>query len=779
MLIKIVRKLGVIGLLVMLFVACNSTKYVPEGEFLLDRVHIKSDNKDLKEEDMNEYLRQTPNNAVLEVLGIRGLRMTLGIYNLRGKDTTNAFNKMIMRVGEPPVIYSPTLTAVSVQQLEKYIQNKGYLLGKVESKVTTRGKKAKVEYVINSNKPYKLHSYKIDLPSDSIIGIVTDSTRTLVQPGSLFDTDVLNQERERIASRLRRRGYYNFNKDLLTFSVDSSLNSKQVDVNLQLRDYVKNSPDSITKKAFKRYKINKVIYNLSPSSISLLDSTKTLSIDTTQFRMYYLISTTDHPLRMDALILNTYIEPNSVYSDRAVEKTYEALNSIGSIKYVNISFKEDNDSMLNCYINVVPSKYIQTTYEAGVTYSGGNSNVNTTAIGGTASVGLIHRNAFKGSESLSVNLKAAVEKMDIWAQEYGGNIGLKFPRFIFPIGSYDAKRKLHASTELTYGYKYQLRPKQFETTLMNGGIQYSWNERYFRHTYQLLNLNYVFYPQIDSKFDSAYLKQTIDPNTKLTTPSKFNPASFENHFIMSMGYMGSYSNYSASRPLQNYTTARYSIESAGSSLYGLSTLLGFPRDSLGVYRLLGVRYSEYLRGEFYITYHNVIDKNNKLVYHFGTGLVVPFANAELVPYEKRFYSGGANSIRGWSEGTLGPGTYRRFSGRMRDFNQVGDVKLEMNMEYRGKIYRWLEGAAFIDAGNVWTIKDYESQAGGAFHPNSFISEIGIAYGLGLRLDFSFFVFRTDVGIKLRDPAQEPNSRWRLSPTFNQDVALQVAIGYPF
>jgi Omp85 superfamily domain len=775
MLRKIVSKLGVISLLVMLIMACNSTKYVPEGEYLLDKVHIQSDNKDLKEEDMNEYLRQTPNNAIV---GIRALRMALGIYNLRGKDTTTSFNKMLMRVGEPPVIYNSALTAVSAQQLEKHIQNKGYLLGKVESKVTTHGKKARVEYIIKSNKPYKLHSYRIDLPSDSIIGIATDSARTLVQPGSLFDTDVLNDERERIATRLRRRGFYNFNKDLLTFSVDSSLNSNQVDVNLQLRDYVKNSPDSIVKKAFKSYRINKVIYNLSPLSSSLLDSTKTLNVDTTQFRNYYLISTSDHPLKMDALVLNTYIEPNTIYSDRMVEKTYEGLNSIGSIKYVNISFKEQNDSMLNCYINVVPSKYIQTTYEAGGTYSATTTNY-TSAFGGTANVGLIHRNAFKGSETLSVNFKAAAEKMDIWSQEYGGNAALKFPKFMFPIGSYDAKRKLHASTEFSFGYKYQFRPTQFEMTIMNGGIQYSWKERFYRHTFQLLNLNYIYYPQIDPKFDSAYLKPTTDPNTKLLTPSKFNPSSFENHLIMSMGYMGSYSNSNSSRPLQNFITTRYSIESAGSSLYGLSTLLGFPRDSLGVYRLLGVRYSQYVRGEFNITYHNVINKNNKVVYHFGTGVVAPFANAEIVPFEKRFYSGGANSIRGWAEGTLGPGTYKRFDGKMRDFNQVGDIKLEMNMEYRAKIWRWFEGAAFIDAGNVWTIKDYKSQAGGAFHLNSFISEIAIAYGLGLRADFSFFIFRADLGVKLRDPALEPEARWRLSPSFKQDVAIQIAFGYPF
>lgn len=773
MLIRKQGKWWVLLVVGMLFVACNSAKYVPEGEYLLDQVRIKSDNKELKNEEMDEYFRQTPNNAIF---GIKSLRMALGIYNLRGKDTTTSFNKMLMRMGEPPVIYSPTLTALSVQQLEKYVHSKGYLLGKVDYKLSIKGKNAKVEYLVKSNKPYTINSYRIDLPTDSLSNASLDTTRSLVQPGALFDTDVLNAERERLSNRFRRRGYYNFNKDFLTFTVDSSSHNQKVDVCLQLKDYIKNSPDTLTKKAFNSYRINKVIYYLSSPATNSQDSV--MRNDTIRMKDYFLISPITHPLSLDALVQNTFIDPKARFTDRNVDKTYEALNSIGSIKYVSITFKEHNDSLLNCYINVVLGKFVQTSSEVGATYSA-TTATNPRAIGGAASLSFIHRNAFKGSESLSLNLKASAEKMDIWAQEYGGQVALRIPKFVFPIGSYEAKRKLHASTEFNYGLKYQFRPTQFETTIMNGGVQYSWVERYYRHTFQLINLNYIIYPQIDTTFEKVYLKPFYNVETKQIEPSRFNPTNFENVFIMSMGYFGSYTNAVTSRPLQSFTNTRYSVDFAGNSLYGLSTLLGFPQDSMGVYRLLGVRYSQYIKADLNLTHHSIIDKNNRIVSHVGLGVVSPFANADIVPFQKRFYSGGANSIRGWAEGTLGPGTYKRFNGKNRDFNQVGDLKFELNVEYRAKISGVFEGAAFIDAGNVWTIKDYDTQAGGTFHINSFISEIAIAYGLGVRCDFSFFILRTDVGVKLRDPVLPPENRWRFSPTYHQDVAFQIAIGYPF
>ena len=207
-------------------------------------------------------------------------------------------------------------------------------------------------------------------------------------------------------------------------------------------------------------------------------------------------------------------------------------------------------------------------------------------------------------------------------------------------------------------------------------------------------------------------------------------------------------------------------------------LLGSVPDSTGAYQLFKIRYAQYVKGEFNLTHHQIFDKENRFVYHFDIGLGVPYGNGDVIPFEKRFYSGGANSVRGWNESTLGPGVYKRITSLPRDFNQVGDIKLDMNMEYRAKMFWLMEGALFLDAGNVWTIKDYSTQQGGTFRFNTFGNQIAIAFGLGIRLDFSFFIARVDLGLKLFNPALVQSERWRTAPGW-EDFALHFAIGYPF
>jgi outer membrane protein assembly factor BamA len=237
---------------------------------------------------------------------------------------------------------------------------------------------------------------------------------------------------------------------------------------------------------------------------------------------------------------------------------------------------------------------------------------------------------------------------------------------------------------------------------------------------------------------------------------------------------------SSSRPLQNYRTSRYGIEIAGNTLYALSKAFSAKADPIdNSYKFLNVRFAQYAKAEYNITHHQIFDKSNRLVYHIGAGVGVPYGNAAIIPYEKRFYSGGANSVRGWSESTLGPGVYQRINNKRRDYNQVGDVKLDMNFEYRTKMFWVLEGAVFVDAGNIWTIKDYETQKGGTFHFNSFAQQIALAYGVGLRFDFSFFIARVDLGVKLFDPAVSSGSQWQTKPTWANDCAVHLAIGYPF
>ena len=754
------RFFGFLILVVLLLAACNTTKFVPEGDFLLDRVHLKTDTKEIPRKELEQYLRQTPNAGVFSVF-----RMQLGLYNWAGKDSSKWINKTLKRMGDPPVIYNSSLTSISVKQLQLFLENKGYIHAKVESNVTYKDKKAVVNYNLMFNKPYALRNYSIHLNNPILDRIASDTARSLVRPNMLFDTDVLNAERDRIASRFRQLGYYNFSKDFLNYSADSTLNLHKVDVSLELRDYLKHEKDSVEKVIFKQFKIRKVIYYTSTDANAANDASYKGTLDTVEFRNYILVTPKQRIIKLDALVQNTYINPQSLYNDNAVEKTYQALNSLGPIKYVNISFKETTDSLLDCYIIIIPGKTISLSTEAEGTYTDGYWGV-------AGNVNFMHRNIFKGAETFSMLVRGAYEwQKTIWAEELGVQIGMKFPKFMLPIGSYEFKRNIHANTEFTGAYSSQFRPGEFSTRSIGAGVRYSWVRRQFRHNFELFDLSYMHFDTIYQAFRDRYLN---------ISPPLFNPYNYKDHFILRMGYSGSYTSFNGNRPMQNYSTMRYSIETAGNSMYALNHLFGsLPNANDSSYRFLGIRYAQYVKGEYNITHHQIFDKYNRFVYHLGVGVGVPYGNADAIPYEKRFFSGGANSIRGWSESTLGPGVYQRIPDKRRDYNQVGDIKLDMSMEYRAKLFWLLEGAAFLDAGNIWTIKDYETQKGGTFKYDTFLKQIAMAYGLGIRFDFSFFIARIDVGMKLFNPVLSRREQWRINPTWKDDGAVHVAIGYPF
>lgn len=756
-------------ILVLLFIAflgaCSTTKYVKDGEYLLDDVSVKSDIKDISKTELREYLRQTPNPTVLGLF-----RMQLGIYNLAPKDSVHRFNrwlsKTLKNIGEPPVIFDDMLAKMSAHQLQLLYQNRGFINAKVDTNLVFKEKKVKVQYLIHSNKPYKVRNYKTLANHPFFDSIASDTAKSYIKKGINFDTDVLNKERERIASQMRNSGYYNFIKDFIVYSADSALNRNQVDVKMDIRSNLKNNSAPINWLVFRQYYVGKVYFVLNKTEIT--DSANIASqSDTVSFRNYYLIDSNKKFVSLDALIHNSFIEPNTLYNDLAVERTYSALNSLAPVKYVNISFKEsDVPDVLDSYIYIVPGKQIGVSAEIEGTLTKGY-------LGGAMQIGTVNKNVFKGAETLNIQGRVALEKQNLeWAKEIGGQVRLMFPKFMFPIGSYDFKRNVHANTEYTTNISYQNRPNEFTTTNLTGGMNYSWATaaNKFHHQFELFNLSYVYFPKIDNTFRTTYINAGI-----------YNKYNYEDHFIMRMGYSGTFSNYNSNRPLRNYSTQTLNVETAGNFLSLANKILGTKVEADGSYKLFNVRYSQYVRGEYNTSINQIFDKSNRIVYHAGVGAGLPFGNANLIPYERRFYSGGANSLRGWRETELGPGIYKRNPNvRSIDYNQVGDLKLDLNVEYRSKLFWYLEGALFLDAGNIWTIHDYSTeQPGGQFKLNSFTEQIAMSYGAGMRFDFSFFIFRFDMGVRLFDPVNNGSERWRLKPEWGKDFAFHIAIGYPF
>ncbi len=731
----------------MVLASCSTTKTVPDGKYLLNKTKIKvEDTKEVAVDELDNYLRQTENT---EVFGF--WKLQLNIYNWAGQDTSKWINRTLHKIGEAPEIFSPSLTTASMTNLQQAMANKGYLNAVVDTTVQIKKeKKLNLTYHVTAKEPYRVRNYVVNLPNQDLQQIATDRSSKVLR-GMLFDANVLEEERTRITNRMRANGYYFFEKEYLQYIADSAWLSHEVDVRMQLQDYIVSSEEAVQKRLFTQFTIKKVIFHTEyDKSVFTQEDIDTISIDN------YLFSYAGTPiLRERTLIKTSEIVPGELYSERKVEQTYAALNALGPVKYVNISFQQVSDTELVCVIVMSKDKIHSVTAEVEGTYSAGDWGI-------AAGVGYTNRNIFRGGEELSLNGRASYE----WREN--GSRGIE--------GKAEASLRFPNSLKLNVSYNYQERPDEFTRTIANAGIQYtlSSNRNRLKHYFTPIDISYVYLPSIAPAFRDEFL-----------TNDNILKYSYEDHFIVGWSYAGSFTTRRAAQPMRDYLTLQYAVETAGNALYGVSKLFDLPQAEDGAYEIFNIRYAQYAKADAQLSYHQKLGKSHSLVWHAGLGVAVPFGNAKVIPFEKRYYSGGANSVRGWTIRSLGPGGYQGTGTRIDYNNQAGDVKLDLNLEYRAKIIGILELAAFTDAGNIWTLWDYESQPHGQI-TKDFYKQIAWSYGVGIRLDLSFFVFRVDLGVKLYDPSYlysaTPEKVWRTAPNglrWRDDMTLHFAIGYPF
>lgn len=767
-------------LIVCVLSSCSTTKFVPEGHYLLDKVHIKTDNSEFKSLDLQQYVRQRPNYKMFAIN-----KTQLQVYSLSGRDSTKWLNKLIRRIGEPPVILDTTLIDKTETEFAKLFVNKGYIHADVRSEVKKKGKKAEVTYSIKTNEPYRIRNFTENVPDTALHNAMQvrqsasgrryispgTSNAPLVKSGSLFDRFVLDQERQRLERLLRNRGYYAFSKDYIRYNADTTLASNAVDLEMVLHPYRKYfSEDEYEESAHKRYYIDKIyIYvdydPLKYSGVSSYVASDSIVID--DYTIYY--GNKGRTIRPKVLIDNCFFTPKHLYAAKREELTYYAYSSLDALENINILFQEkmvNDTAYLDCFILSMRSKKQNFLFSVEGTNSEGN-------LGFASSAGYQHRNFFRGSETFGIKLTGAYESIsenfkDNYV-EIGAEASLNFPKFIMPFLSGDLKRRLRASTELTLSYNFLTRP-EFNRILMSGGLKYIWQDRVrrlSRHQFSLLDINYVYLPRINDDFLNK-----LPPNAALF--------SYTNQFIVGMGYSYSYSTYNPSLKHRDMHSFKLSLESAGNLLYGASSVLNAQKSANGSYELFDIHYAQFIKGDFDYSKTMFIDKKNSLAWHIGIGMAYPYANSTILPFEKRYYSGGANGVRGWAVRTLGPGTYKPVPGKTTFYEQSGDICLDMNLEYRSHLFWKLELAAYIDGGNIWTIRSYEGQEGGRFKINAFYKEIAASYGLGIRLDFDFFLLRIDTGMKAFDPSHNGSDKWVImKPNFKDKFTWHFAVGYPF
>ncbi|GFI52228.1 outer membrane protein assembly factor [Muribaculaceae bacterium Isolate-039 (Harlan)] len=759
--------------------SCSATRHVPRGKYMLDDVSIEiSGDKSVSSHDLINYLKQSPNH---EVLGF--WKLQLGTYNLSGKDSTKWYNRWVRRMGQAPVIYSQSLTDASVRQLRLALVNRGYLEAEVtaDTMMMPAEKKIKVAYKINTGEPRRIAIIRHEIPDSAVRKLIlADSAQFSIHPGDRFDRDNLDSERALITQRLREHGYYSFNKEYITFYADTSEFNKDVDLTLTVRAprNSANKPqpaDSTTNHNI--YYINKVYFVTSNSGYN---SSSDIAGDTVVYKDITVIYGKDHYLKPGILQQKCFITPGSLYRASDVDRTYEALARLGILKSINIELvptgSENGRHELDAYILLARSKKQSVTFDVEGTNSEGDFGF---GLGATYQ----HRNLAKGSQLLTARLRMNYESLsgkfnglinDRYT-EYAGEIGITFPKFEFPFASQSVKHKLNVDTEFALSFNYQERP-EYTRIIAGAAWKYKWVNRNNtrRHNFDLIDINYVYLPE-----------STLDFLDQIAPDNPLLRYSYEDHFIMSMAYRYYYTNKRIpSSLLRKYTlqprvyTLRASVETAGNLLYAISSLSNARKDN-GSYNVFGINYSQYVKGEVDYAITRNFNQRHSLAFHAGAGIGVPYGNSTVLPFEKRFYAGGANGVRGWGVRTLGPGSYDSRNSVTDFINQCGDIRLDLSLEYRSKLFWVIEGGVFVDAGNIWTIRNYENQPGGMFHLDTFWKQIAAAYGLGLRFDFTYFLLRLDLGMKAHNPATG-QERWPIvHPNWHRDATFHFAVGYPF
>lgn len=352
-------------------------------------------------------------------------------------------------------------------------------------------------------------------------------------------------------------------------------------------------------------------------------------------------------------------------------------------------------------------------------------------------------------------------------EEYGAEARLLFPRFIAPFLSRKFRRRVTATSEVSISYNLQNRP-EYHRRVLSAAWRYKWNDANHHDKYQidLLDLNYVSMPWISERFRTDYLENATSRNAIL----RYN---YENLFIMKFGLGYSYNN-------GRYAIKAYA-ETAGNLLNLSSHVLGASRNDLGVYQLFNIAFAQYAKADFEYTKNWKIDYNNTLVFHFGLGVAYPYGNSTILPFEKRYFSGGANSVRGWNVRGLGPGRYVERDGNINFINQTGDMKIDLNIEYRTHLFWKFNGALFVDAGNIWTLREYPEQQGGMFRFDHFVKDMAVSYGMGLRFNFDYFILRFDFGMKAVNPVYTTKKEHYpiINPKLSRDLTFHFAVGLPF
>ena len=768
--IKLVALMSVIFM-----VSCSPVKFVPEDKYLISKLKVEVDNQNMNKESAKSLIKQKENYKILGFL-----KFHLLLYNLSSKKKTDDWLK---RIGEPPQIYDEDLSKRSEDQLKEYAYSKGYFRASVSSDVSYKEKKRKtvINYRLKTGEQYIIRGINYQIRDSSLQTLYFNSAlKSEIKEGDAFDIEAIEKHQLNIVKLYRDNGYFYFSKDDVKFIADSSVHEKQVFVDLLIRPAKNSQIDSA--KVFQPFYLNNFFISVLPGNSPVTvgrDSVGVFSDTITwdNFTLYQTKQVTYPP----ALFNRTMrLNKGMLYRNAEVESAFNAFSRLRQFRFVDIQFREVNSAndtnLLDTYIRLAPLNKQATSFDIEGTNTSGNFGI-------AGNVTYTHRNLFRGAEVFQLSFLGGIERIEqlnngvpnyFNTREFGVESSLMIPKLLGPGNFISDFERFLPKTVITLGYNYQKRP-EYTRTISTLKFGYDWKSTEFlRHAWNLLDYNKVNVYDYDPKF--------IDGIQDLYIKS-----SFTDHLIFAMNYSFIFSNQRLNT-IKDYTYVRFNIESSGNLLWVLSKITNRNKfqavDSLGnvqsaYYKVFDTRFAQYVKSDIEYSRGFSIDKFNSVVTRAFFGIGLPYGNFDVLPFEKKYFSGGANGIRAWPVRSLGPGTYKASPEEYP--NQTADIKLEANLEYRFHLISFIEGTLFLDAGNIWAINEKDNRSGAQFRLNQFYRQIAFGTGTGLRFDMSYFILRLDLGMKLRDPSETKNKGWIPGnrPYTSRDFNFTFAIGYPF
>ncbi|MEQ9262606.1 MAG: BamA/TamA family outer membrane protein [Owenweeksia sp.] len=768
--------------------SCNYTKHVPEGSYILWDNTIYENNNGKAPSEAATILKQRPTGHLL------GINMDLAIYNW-GNGTDSSFWS---RVGEAPVIFDSSKARASARQLQAYYFNKGYFNATSEFKIDTNdhGRRwAYVDYFVYTGQQFYVNKLITQFPNDEMKELAEFFKKdTYLTEGMPYDDDLLNKERERLAQIFRNHGYYKFSRNFISFTADTFQAGDSVKVNLLVSKRPVEQGDSIVYEDYEKYHIKDIFIRPDYSYTK-----KTKPSDTVEFRTYDITYDT---LRYKPRYLTdaVHFKKGRLYEQYKVKESYSHFVSYQGFEVTEINFEEagrdTSGPVLNAEVNLAPKEKRTFTLETEGTTTSGN-------LGANVALGWVDRNFFKAGEELQIRINTGIDYQASLNSsgrsrtfEIGGEIGVKFPRFVLPFNTVGLLPKRMRPTSRMSLYANRVRRIEFDRETFGFKLNYNWKETELKtHQVDLLDLSYSQI-SISSDFQSRL--------------NEIQQIAFNSALISATRYTFTY-NQQLDPDKVNYSFFRTSIENSGFTLSALERNLPFGESGeYGVRTIGGVPYYQYVRLDADYRFFWNFKPKYTLANRVYAATIRAYANSienrpngsevRNPPFSRYLYIGGSNDLRAWPAYRLGAGTQpntvylpviRNANGDITepvDYDSdavhdtsfaLGTIKFLFSSEFRFPMFSFVKGAVFVDAGNIWLnggLEDEETD----FKFEDFLNQMAIGAGFGLRLDFNFFLLRFDVASKVRDPGLiGRGSPWVIDDQPLLNLTYNIALGYPF